>query len=146
MPDLVAQPHQRVELLVDHALLHRDDRVVGDLDALGADLGAALGDVAHADAGGPWASSRRSWVSSGCMSSSAYARKNRGPGEGRLVLLVVTYDVAGVLAEEALDALAELLPALDVDLRHPALAVRRRAGGLERRELGWPSRSCTRRR
>src|SRR6187401_3412768 len=52
-PDLVAEPHQRVVLAVDHALLHRDDRVVGDLDALGAHLGAALGDVAHPAPGRP---------------------------------------------------------------------------------------------
>ena len=44
------------------------------------------------------------------------------PGERRLVLLVVADDVAGVLAQEALDALAELLAALDVDLLHPELA------------------------
>src|SRR4051794_39916009 len=50
--DLGAQPDDRVELPVDDALLHRDDRVVGDVDAFGADLGAALGDVAQADAGG----------------------------------------------------------------------------------------------
>src|SRR5690242_7306850 len=42
-------PHGVVEV-VHHALLERDDRVVGDVDRLGADLGAALGDVAVADA------------------------------------------------------------------------------------------------
>ena len=50
---------------------------------------------------------------------------------GLLVVLVVTDDVADVLAQEALDALAELLRALDVDLRHAVLArreVRRREG------------------
>ena len=46
----VAEPHQRVVLAVDDALLHRDHRVVGDLDVLGADLGAALGDVAVPEA------------------------------------------------------------------------------------------------
>src|SRR4051794_23369653 len=46
-PDLVAQPHQRVVLAVHDSFLHRDDGVVGDLDVLGAHLGAALGDVAH---------------------------------------------------------------------------------------------------
>ena len=72
----------------------------------------------------PWASWRRSWVSSGCMSSSAYRRKNRGPAKAGLFSLVVAHDVAGVLAQEALDALAELLAALGVHLRHPALPVR----------------------
>ncbi len=37
-------------LVLGHALFQRDDRVVRDRDALGADLGAALGDVAVADA------------------------------------------------------------------------------------------------
>src|SRR5262249_18132493 len=40
-------------------------------------------------------------------------------GERDLVVLVVTDDVADVLAEKALDALAELLRALDVHLLHP---------------------------
>src|SRR5439155_1358554 len=36
--------------LVGDAFLQGDDRVVGDVDVLGADFGAALGDVAQADA------------------------------------------------------------------------------------------------
>ena len=48
---LARQGAQGVEVLVGHALLERDDPVVGDVDVLGADLGAALGDVAHAHAG-----------------------------------------------------------------------------------------------
>src|SRR5689334_16588535 len=129
-PDLRAEPHQRVELPVRYALLHRDDRVVGDLDALGADLGAALGDVAHAEAGcvlghlDPVVLVQRVHVQLGVPEEEA------GSGEGRLVLLVVTDDVAGVLAQEALDALAELLAALDVDLGHPTLAV-----GIARAEI-----------
>src|SRR5918998_6134962 len=47
---LVAQPHHRVVLAVRCAFLHRNQRVVGDLDVLGAHLGAALGDVAVAEA------------------------------------------------------------------------------------------------
>src|ERR1700689_5066213 len=48
--DLVAEPDQGVVLAADHAFLHRDDRVVGDLDVLRAYLGAAFGDVAVAKA------------------------------------------------------------------------------------------------
>src|SRR5690242_9894540 len=51
-PDLAAEPDQGVELAVHHALLHRDDRVVGDVDVLGTHLGAALGDVAHPETRG----------------------------------------------------------------------------------------------
>ena len=43
-------PGERVVVRVGHPLLERDDRVVGDLDVLRADLGAALRDVAQADA------------------------------------------------------------------------------------------------
>src|SRR4029077_8243638 len=48
--ELAAQPHDRVVALIHLALLQRDDRVVGDVDVLGAHLGAALGDVAVPDA------------------------------------------------------------------------------------------------
>ena len=62
--------------------------------------------------------------------------KNRGPGVVRLVLLVVADHVAHVLAHEALDALAEFLAALDVDLLHPVGAVGLGLAGLERRAPG----------
>src|SRR5579859_958253 len=39
-----------VEVDIVHALLERDDGIVGDLDVLGAHLRAALGDVAVTDA------------------------------------------------------------------------------------------------
>src|SRR5256885_10148309 len=62
-----------------------------------------------------------------------------------LVLLVVAYHVAGVLAEEALDALAELLRALHVDLRHPVVAGLDvdgwREGRSEERRVGKECRS-----
>src|SRR5215831_15355337 len=48
--DLGAQPDQRVVLAAGHPFLHRDQRIVGDLDVLRTDLGAALGDVAVAEA------------------------------------------------------------------------------------------------
>ena len=56
-------------------------------------------------------------------------------GERLLVLLVVADDVADVLAQEALDALAELLDALDVDLLHPVLARLAVGRRRERRDL-----------
>src|SRR5881628_2030076 len=121
-PELPQQPNDRIEA-VRHALLERDDRVVGDVDPLGAHLGAALGDVAEPDPGG------------GPAERGAIARVERvhferreldekpGPRESRLVLLVVAHHVADVLAQEALDALVELLDAIDVLLHHPVRAV-----------------------
>src|SRR6266550_127036 len=52
-PELASNPCHRVVDVCRHALFQRDDRVVGDLDVLGANLLAALGDVAHAHAGLP---------------------------------------------------------------------------------------------
>src|ERR1700754_1837350 len=106
---LVSQPDHRVVLAVGCALLHRDQRVVGDLDVLRAYLGAALGDVAEAEAvfvlrllGPALHHVERVHVEFRLTHQIPRA------GESLLVLLVVTHDVAGVLAQEALDALAEL--------------------------------------
>src|SRR5207249_10592599 len=48
--ELPQQPDDGIER-VGHPLLEGDDPVVGDVDVLGADLGAALGDVAEPDSG-----------------------------------------------------------------------------------------------
>ncbi len=39
----------RVVLNINNALLHRNDRIVSDLDVLWADLGTALCDVTHSN-------------------------------------------------------------------------------------------------
>lgn len=126
------QPHQRVVLAVHRALLERDERVVGDLDVLRAHLGAALGDVAEPQPvlllgldGAVAVRVERVHVQLG------HPHQVAGPGERLLVLLVVADHVAGVLAQVALDALAELLAPLDVDLRHPVLARRYPSGGVK---------------
>src|SRR6185437_10910798 len=133
--DLVAEPDQRVVLAVGDALLHRDQRVVRDLDVLGADLGAALGDVAEAQAVlllrllAPLTRVERVHVELGD------AHQVARTGERLLVLLVIAHHVAGVLAQVALDALAELLRALDVHLGHPVLARLEVLRRLEGRDL-----------
>src|SRR6202034_1909905 len=133
-PDLAAEPGHRVIGGVHHPFFHRDDGVVGDLDVLGADLGAALGDVAHAEPGllsdqlAAVVGVERVHLELG------EADEEPGPGVVGLVLLVISDDVADVLAHEALDALAELLTPLDVDLSH-AIAVRGAGWGRERRHL-----------
>src|SRR6476469_6624068 len=133
---LAAQPHQRVVLAVDRALLQRDQRVVSDLDVLRAHLGAALGDVAVAQAvlfdGLLRAPGTRVERVHGQL---GLAHEVARPGERGLVLLVVAHHVAGVLAQVALDALAELLAPLDVDLLHPVLARRHAGRRRERRDL-----------
>src|SRR6478609_576719 len=108
--ELVPQPYDRVVFAVDRALLQRDQRVVRDLDVLGTHFRAALGDVAEAQAVLLLRLHRtlrpgveRVHVEFGLP------HQVPGAGERLLVLLVVAHHVAGVLAQEALDALTELL-------------------------------------
>src|SRR5215813_11583855 len=93
---LAAEPDQRVVLPPCHPLLQRDQRVIGDLDVLGADLSAALGDVAVAEAEGllslldPVGGVGRVHLQLG------HTHQVPRPGERVLVLGVVSDDVAGV--------------------------------------------------
>ena len=111
-----------------------NDCVVGDLDVFGTHLCAALGDVAHTDArlvlGEPASVVGVEWV----HVELGVAQEVPRAGKCWLVLLVVTYDVANGLAEPALDALAELLAALDVLLLHPVVAVLVPWDGCKRRD------------
>src|SRR5262245_19417020 len=122
--DLISQPDQRVVLRVDDPFLERDDAVVRDLDVFGTHLRTTFRDVAQTKARlllrQPLAvvGVERVHVEFGKPDEEPRAR------EALLVLIVVADHVAGVLTEEALDALAELLRPLDIDLRHPVRAVR----------------------
>src|SRR5437870_11025551 len=117
--DLPHEEHDRVVVVVDHSLLEGDDGVVGDADALRADLGAALGDVAVpepraiAEQLSPVVGVERVHLER-CVPD-----EQARTGKARLVLLGVADHVAHVLAEEALDALVELLDPVDVLLLHP---------------------------
>src|SRR6202046_2385195 len=125
--DLAPEPGHRVVTGVDHALLHRDDAVVRDLYVLGAHLGAALGDVAHAQAAVVRQLPAVVDVERVHLELRE-ADEEAGPRVVGLVVLVVADDVADVLAHEALNALAELLAALDVDLHHAIAALGLRPG------------------
>src|SRR6266508_908499 len=120
--DLAQKLRDRIVEVVDDTLLQRNDRVVRDVDVLGADFGTALGDVAIAEA-------ELLLQESGPGRAVEWVHLERGDpheetGAAELPLLsVVPQNVADVLTEEALDALAELLHAVDVGLRHlPARA------------------------
>ena len=115
--DQTEQARDGVVEPIDHPLLQRDDRIVGDVDVLRAHLRAALRDVAVAEAvrvlqiTQPVACVERVHLERG--------RVHEEPRADELVVLpVIAQHVAHVLAEEALDALAELLHAIDVPLRH----------------------------
>src|ERR1035438_9248897 len=116
--DLSTQPRDRVVVGVDDALLQRDDGVIGDVDVLGTDLGAALGDVAVAETHLLFQEFATVVGIEGVHLELGVANEETRPGVVRLVLFVVPDDVADVLAQEALDALAELLSAIDVLLEH----------------------------
>src|SRR6266571_2232540 len=120
--DLPAEPEERIVEPIDDPLLQRDDAVVGDTDPLRADLGAAAGDVAQArtelvsDRRDPVGGIERVHLQRGEPDQEARA------DEG-LLAPVIAQHVADVLAQEALDAFAELLHPVDVPLHHPILSV-----------------------
>src|SRR6266436_768033 len=132
--ELSDQPKERIEIAVRHPFLERDDAIVGDLDVLGADLGAAARDVAEArpelpsDRGDPVVRVERVHLER--RQSNHEAR----PDEGVLARLVAQ-DMADVLAQVALDALAELLHPVHVLLHH---AVRPRGRSRPRPERRDP--------
>src|SRR5262249_25377832 len=110
-------PHdaQRIVVAVDGALPPRDDRVVGDVGGFGAGLRAALCDVAEADPALVLEEAGAVDVVDRVHLEAGRAHEEARPGE--LVLeLVRAQHVAHVLAQEALDALAEFLRAIDVRL------------------------------
>src|SRR5579864_4202262 len=112
------RPPDGVEVDIVHPLLQRNDGIVGDLDVLRTHLCAALRDVAVAHA-------RLSFQKRPPVEDIARMHlETRDPDhEPRPVehalLVVLTQHVADVLAEEALDALAELHAPLDILLLHP---------------------------
>src|SRR5688572_15793692 len=116
--------HNRVVQTVDDALFQRDDRVVGNRDALRADLRAAFRDVAIADAMRilelPGAIAR---VEGMHLESGGVHEMPRA--DELLEHLMFAQHVTDILAEKTLDALAELLHALDVGLEDAPRTVRR---------------------
>src|SRR6187549_1867440 len=107
-PEESEELRQRVVEAVDDALLEGDDRVVRDRDVLGADLGAALGDVAVADAH-PVLDEREAVLDVERVHLEARDAHEEARARELGLLRVVAEDVAHVLAQEALDALPELL-------------------------------------
>jgi hypothetical protein len=122
----------RIVELVDHALLERDDGVIRDRNMLGTDPRAAFGDVAIADSMGLLELGHAVRRVQGMHLQRGGVDQDPRPDE-LLVLVVVAEHVADVLAEEALDALPELLHPVDVRLLHAPGAIFR--VGRPRREL-----------
>src|SRR5690349_6104235 len=105
------EPGEGIEVAINDALLERDDGIVGNGDAFGADFGAALGDVAIAD------TVLLAEVGEAVIGVERVHFECRGIDEEAradefAVLVVVAEHVANVLAEEALDTFAEFLHAI----------------------------------
>src|SRR5438874_7103751 len=107
--ELTPRPRERVVVLGHHPLLERNDGVVGDLDLLRAHLRAALGDVAHANTGARFDQLQSVVAVQRMHFQRREANEKPRPSKALLIALVVANDVADVLAQEALDALVELL-------------------------------------
>ena len=113
---------ERIVELVNNSFLERNDRVIRNRDVLWANDCAAFGDVAIADAVftleifDPIGNIQR--VHFQCRGVHEVARADE-----LIVLVVISKNVAYVLAEEALDALAELLYAFHILLLHAPCAI-----------------------
>src|SRR5260370_6967344 len=115
--DLADKHEQRIIVFIHHPLLERDDGVVGDMDIFGAYLSAALGDVAETDA-----QFLLQHLCSRDAVKGMHLKRSRTDEEARsaklLLFAVLAQNMADVLAEKALNALAKLLHAVHVALVH----------------------------
>src|SRR5579859_3376747 len=118
--DLLHQHEHGVVELIGDTFFERDDRIVRDAYLLGADLSATLGDVAVAHAHLVLQRAQAVGAVEWMHLQSSHAHKESRPGEHWLAVML-TQHMAYVLAQETLDALAELLWAVDVMLLHPPL-------------------------
>src|SRR6202030_2224715 len=116
-PELAQEPSERVVEIVHDAFLQGDDRVIRDVDVLRAHFRAAFRDVAQADA-----ELVLEEGSAGDAVERMHLQRRDAHEEARtaerVLLIVIAQDVADVLAEEALDAFAKLLHAVEVSLKH----------------------------
>src|SRR5260370_14602667 len=129
--DLTDKHEQRIIVFIHYPLLERDDGVVGDVDIFGAHLGAALGDVAE-----PEAQFLLQHLCPRDAVKGLHLKRSRAHEEARsaelLLFAVVAQNVADILAEKALNALAKFLHAVHIALVHLPLDAGTR---LERRDL-----------
>src|SRR5260370_13384383 len=129
--DLADKHEQRIIVFIHHPLLERDDGVVGDMDIFGAYLSAALGDVAETDA-----QFLLQHLCSRDAVKGMHLKRSRTDEEARsaklLLFAVLAQNVADILAEKALNALAKFLHAVHIALVHLPLDAGTR---LERRDL-----------
>src|SRR5438874_3597809 len=126
--DLADQHEERVIEFIHDALFERDNGIVRDANLFRADLGAALCDVAQADAQFLAEQPSARCAVHGVHLQTRDAHKKARPRE-LFLLVVLAQNVANVLAEKTFDALAELLDAVHVSLVDFPFGVRPRLEG-----------------
>src|SRR5690606_12710765 len=107
----------RIVELINHPFLQRNDRVVGDGNVFWTDFRTTLGDIAVSD------SVPTSQFADAVFGIERMQLKRCGIDQETrtdelIVLLVITQDMADILAKKTLNTLAKLLDAIDVFLFH----------------------------
>src|SRR5260370_9537677 len=122
LPHSFPQATQRIIKLIDDPLLQRNDCVVSDGDVFWTNFGAAFGNVAVANPVDPLQVLqpvlRIQRMHLQCRHIDKISRADEF-----FVFVMVAQDVANILAEETLDALAEFLDAVNVRLLHPPASI-----------------------
>src|SRR3954462_7420816 len=117
LADFAYDSQNRIVEVIYHAFLQWDDGVIGDVNVLGAHFRAALRDVATPDTHFILQQFRARHRIERMHLQARHAHEEPRPGKLGFPVVVAQY-VAHVLAQEALDALTELLHAVDVPLIH----------------------------
>src|SRR5262249_21134824 len=114
---LANQLEDGIVVFVNHALFQRDDGIVSDMNLFRTDLGTALGDVAVADAELVFEERGPRDVVLGMHFQAGNTDEKSWAAEIFLLVMVAQH-VADILAQEALDAFAEFLNAVNIFLIH----------------------------
>ena len=115
-----------------HALLQRNNGIVSDVDVFGTDLRTAFGDVAQANAEGILELAQAVCCIEGMHGQGSDAHHEAW--SGKVVAPMVTQHMTDVLAQEAFNALVELLQTIDIILLHAVCTIgltRLRGEGLD---------------
>src|SRR5947207_5548371 len=114
---LSQEPTHWIVEIIYNSLFQRNDRVVGDVDVFGANLGAAFSDVAVADTELLFQQLGSIQTVKRMHFKPRHAHKESRSAE-LFLLVVIAQHVANVLAQEAFDAFTKLLYAIDLALIH----------------------------
>jgi len=118
------KPAERIVKIVHHPLLQRNDSVVGNLNALGTNLGAAFRNVTVTNSMRvPQLLDAILGIERMHFQRGHVDQKSRA--DEFVVHLMIAQHVANILAKKTFDAFAKLLDAIDVGLQHPPCPIGR---------------------